>query len=549
MTHAKKALLREAGSLRLGVAILMTTALLYAVSTIPSAHAQTFKVLYTFGTNSNDPRSPGLGGGSLVQGRDGNLYNAGYEGGANYLYGAAFKVTPAGTMTVVHNFGPGDGLGPWGWLTMGTDGNFYGVTDGAAQKGAFGSLFRLTPDGTLTVLHNFQDLGDGRWPAVSPIEGRDGALYGTTVGYSGDYTTYATAYRITSAGEFKTLHQFDFAGATGPLVEARDGSFFGTASGGGTNGWGTVFKMAPAGQYTAVYNFDGVEASPTAAIQGRDGNLYGTADGGANGCGVVFKISATKVFTVLHDFNAADGCLPQGLVQASDGNLYGVTAHGGTLDLGTIYRISPNSAFSVLHNFDDGYWNVSTLLQHTNGILYGLTSEGGTYGYGTFYSLNIGLPPYARLVSTSGQVGKNIGILGQGFTRTSIVSFNGVAANFEVVSDTYIEAIVPDGALTGSVTVTTTTDTLTSNANFRVTPKISSFSPTSGAPGTAVVVTGTGLTQTLRVGFGGIPATSFDIDSDTQVTAIVPDGAVTGKLAIATQGGHDTAARTFTVTP
>jgi hypothetical protein len=108
---------------------------------------------------------------------------------------------------------------------------------------------------------------------------------------------------------------------------------------------------------------------------------------------------------------------------------------------------------------------------------------------------------------------------------------------------------VPDGALTGSVTVTTPTGTLTSNVPFHVTPKVGIFNPTSGAVGTPVVITGTGLTQTLRVGFGGVAATSFTIDSDTQVTAIVPEGAVTGKIAIATQGGHDVSVRLFTVTP
>ena len=197
-----------------------------------------------------------------------------------------------------------------------------------------------------------------------------------------------------------------------------------------------------------------------------------------------------------------------------------------------------------------------TLLQHTNGTLYGDTELGGTGSVspcttgqcGVFYSLNLGLKPFVSLVSTSGKVGQTVEVLGQGFTGTKGVSFDGTPATFKVSSDTYLTATVPSGATTGSVTVTTPGGPLTSNKIFRVTPQIISFKPTSGTVGTKVQITGVSLTQTTKVTFGGVQATSFKVNSDTQVTATVPTGAKTGKIAITTPGGTAVSGGIFTVT-
>jgi len=147
-----------------------------------------------------------------------------------------------------------------------------------------------------------------------------------------------------------------------------------------------------------------------------------------------------------------------------------------------------------------------------------------------------------------GKVGKTIEILGQGLTGTSNVSFHGAAATFTVVSDTYLTAVVPASATTGSVTVTTPGGTLTSNKIFRVTPVILSFSPTSGPVGTKVTITGTSFAGATKVTFGGVKATTFSVDSSTQITATVPTGAKTGKIQVTTPGGIATSATTFTVT-
>jgi hypothetical protein len=156
--------------------------------------------------------------------------------------------------------------------------------------------------------------------------------------------------------------------------------------------------------------------------------------------------------------------------------------------------------------------------------------------------------PFVNLVTASGKEGVKIGILGQGFSSSSVVKFGGVqATTIQRTGTTFIDATVPAGALTGSVTVTTGATTLTSNNTYRVTPTFPSFSPTSGSVGTPVVLTGTGLTQTTKVTFGGVKATTVTVNSDTQVTANVPTGAVTGKIAITTQGGSVTSKTNFTV--
>jgi hypothetical protein len=169
-------------------------------------------------------------------------------------------------------------------------------------------------------------------------------------------------------------------------------------------------------------------------------------------------------------------------------------------------------------------------------------------GGSVFYSLDVGFKPLVDLVTWSAKVGKTVEILGQGFTGATAVSFNGVHATFNNVSDTYLTATVPAGALTGAVTVTTFTNTLKSNRLFLVTPQIKSFTPTSGTVGSSVTITGVSLTQTANVTIGG-KAASFTVKSDTQVTATVPAGAKKGKITITTPGGIATSPGTFLVAP
>jgi uncharacterized repeat protein (TIGR03803 family) len=529
-----------------------------------AAHAQNFSVLYNFGSKSGDPANPSFSG-IVAQGRDGNLYTTAPQGGS-MGDGAVFKITSSGTLKVLYSFDGTHGSAPEGGLTLATDGNFYGTTCSGGTSGS-GTVFKITSSGSLTVLHNFTGGGDGQCPYAPPIQGTDGNFYGTTnAGGAG----YGVVYKITSSGALTPLYEFDLTHGLqpfAPLLQGTDGNFYGTTASGGNNGSdaGVIFRITPAGKLTVLYNFDGsthggLPFDPL--VQGGDGNFYGTTLSSTGPTGVVFKITPTGTFTVLHTMNGStDGEFPYaGLVQATDGNFYGVNSDGGSHGVGTIFKISPKGSYSVLYNFDGttGSTPDVTPFQHTNGVVYGDTRSGGAGNVtcsagtcGVFYSLSASasLPPFVSLLPYSGKVGKTIEILGQGFTSTTTVSFNGTAATPTLKSGTYLTAAVPNGATTGFVRVTTSSGTLTSNKRFRVTPQITSFSPTSGAVGTVVTITGVSLTQATNVTFGGVKATTFTVNSDVQVTATVPTGAVTGKIAITTPGAIAKSGATFTVTP
>jgi uncharacterized repeat protein (TIGR03803 family) len=327
-----------------------------------------------------------------------------------------------------------------------------------------------------------------------------------------------------------------------------------TGRGGGGNGDGTVFKITTSGTLTTLHSFDVTDgAVPYAGlIQATDGNLYGTtyAGGANNGYGTVFKITTSGTLTTLHSFDATDGAGPYaGLVQATNGDLYGTTEYGGSNGgFGTVFKITPSGTLTTLHSFDatDGAGPYAGLVQATNGDFYGTTFEGGS-DFGTVFSLSMGLKAFLEIQSTSGKEGAKVGILGQGFSSSSVVKFGGTKATTIVLSGTtYITATVPAGALTGSVTVTTGSTTLTSTKTFKVLPTITSFTPSSGPVGTSVTITGTGLKQTTKVTFSGKSA-SFTVVSDTEVTATVPTGATTGKIIVTTKGGSVTSATSFTV--
>jgi uncharacterized repeat protein (TIGR03803 family) len=507
--------------------------LVFALAT--TVHAQTYSVVYNFGDVLKDGVGPQYSG-IIAQGRDGVLYTTTPYGGENGV-GTVVKITPAGQASVLYNFNITDTNEeyPFGGLTLGTDGNLYGTTLGELENGG-GKVFKITPTGQLTFLHTFAS-GEGRQPFAPLIQAADGNFYGTTT-IGGDHG-YGTVYKLTPSGPIA------------PLIQGTDGNFYGTTFEGGEKGAGTVFRVNSKGKITTLHSFDWYSgAYPRAPlVQGSDGNLYGVADeGGDSGYGVIFKVSTKGKFKVLHSYSPSEGeYASAGLVQGTDGNFYG-TNYG---EPGTIYRITPRGKFLVLHTFDNthGSHPEVTLLQHTTGILYGDTFNGGSHGYGTFYSLDAGLAAYAALVPTSAKVGKSIGILGQGFTGTTAVSFNGTSAQFNVTSDTFLTATVPDGATTGLVTVATPGGNLTSKQKFQVTPVIQSFTPASGPVGTTVTITGVSLTQATKVTFGGVAATSFTVDNDKQVTANVPTGAKTGKIVIGTPGGTATSRGSFTVTP
>jgi len=465
------------------------------------APAQVFNSLFDF--NLTDGAYPDLM--SLVQGTAGNLYGTASGGGANN-HGTVFKITQDGTLTTLYTFcgmpNCPDGENPNAGLVLATDGNFYGTTTLGGTHGG-GTVFRMTREGVLTTIYNFcaqQQVycNDGQAPQAALVQAKDGTLYGTTT-EGGQPSSFqclttggcGTVFKITSTGMLTTLYSFcvqanctDGGLPYGALIQAVDGNFYGTTFGGGTNGNGTVFKISPGGKLTTLHRFAGYPTDgryPTAAlVQASNGNFYGAAQGGgtAGDYGTVFEMNRGGALTTLHSFNGSDGAAPSAaLVQATDGNLYGITnSYGSNLNCngsgcGTVFKMRPGGAFTTLHFFtlDDGSNPTGGLVQATNGILYGTTTYGGTYDGGTVFSLSMGLGPFVAFVRPYGKVGQTGGILGQGFTGASSVSLNGIPAGFSVVSDTFIKATVPPGATSGFVTVVTPSGTLTSNVPFRVT--------------------------------------------------------------------------------
>jgi len=543
---------------------------LILAATAAQSHTQTFQVLYDFGVQSGSPSQPGLPG-IVAQGRDGNLYSTTVYGGV-FNHGAVYRITPAGELTTLYSFcslpSCADGLWPWGGLTLGTDGNFYGIT--SREGGTPETVFKITPSGVLTVLHSFTR-GTGGFHPNPPIQGNDGNFYGTTyVGGNsscGNLGGCGTIYKITPSGAFTTLYTFDGthgANPIGPLALGTDGNFYGTTTQGGIEGLrGVVFRLSPEGKLTVLHFFDVTDgAEPCGAlVEGSDGNLYGTTftGGSAGEYGTIFEITRTGTLTVLHRMNGGlEGAyVGVGLLAATDGNFYGSALEGGIgncFDLnsgcGTLFKISPAGSYSVLYTFDPTTgFAAGSMLQDTNGVIYGDTFYGGLAGAGVFYSLDGGLAPFVRFVRNFLPVGHRIEFLGQGFTGTTAVAFNGKPALFTVVSDTYLTAIVPGGATSGFVTVTTPGGTLTSDKRFLVKPQITGFSPASGPVGSQVVITGVSLMQMWKVVFNGYVAAPFTVDSDTQVTATVPAGAASGPIGVKTTGAAVYSNASFTVTP
>jgi len=490
--------LTESGRIRqvLGLGSLIIFMLMVMVSA-SGLQAQTFTVLHDFalGTGAN-PTNPGI----IAQGRDGSLYSTtvGGCGGFN-LDGSVFRVSPAGVYKMVACLSTDAALGGvYSGVTLGSDGNFYGTTYGGDY---YGAVFKASAAGKVTFGKVFGARPNFASPFAPPVLGLDGNWYGTveeggsngcTYGFGGCGGMYKIASSFKNYKQLDTLQQTNGANPYSPLLLGSDGDFYGTTYQGGPGypSGGVIFKMTPAGVHTVLYNLCALHnncldgANPLdGLVQGADGEFYGTASSGgtrtyagASAGGLIFKVSSTGVYQVLYNFcsqtSCTDGNTPYGgLVLGSDGNFYGTTQAGGTHNYGTIFQLTPAGNLTVLYNFDSttGSYPEGTLVQHTNGILYGDTHNGGTTNYGTFFSLNLGLPPFAKLVTWWGKVGGTVGILGQGFKHTTSVSFNGVpATTFKAIGDTYISATVPTGATSGPVTVVTATGTLTSSQSFQL---------------------------------------------------------------------------------
>jgi uncharacterized repeat protein (TIGR03803 family) len=340
--------------------------------------AQTLTTVATFnGAN-------GAGPSALLQASDGNYY--GTTGGGGSGYGSIFQLTPAGTLTTMYTFAsatgnaqlPGpDGAAPFA-LTQGADGNFYGTTSmGGTNDLPYGggTFFRITPAGVLTTLYSFT-MSDGYSPRGSLLQASDGNFYGVT--NEGGSGLYGTLFQITPSGTLTVLHNFslvDEGMPMGGLVQGADGNLYGCAS-------HIVYKLTLAGVFTSFYTFSGSGPSGPLII-GSDGNFYGTTSE------TIFQLAPAGVLKTIYGFSSTQGTQPGALLQASDGNFYGLLQNIGP---GTIFRVTPAGVMTTIQKFnglDGSFLGVGELLQGSDGILHGATLDGGQYNDGIIFTLTL----------------------------------------------------------------------------------------------------------------------------------------------------------------
>lgn len=362
---------------------------------------------------------------TLVYGNDGVFYGTTAGGGISN-YGTVFKVNTDGSSAVVlKSFVGADGLSPQAGLTLSTDGTLFGTTCNGGISN-LGTVFKLARDGNdFAVLHGFTGGADGENPSVALIEGRDGALYGTTK--VGDYSTRGTIFKLNKDGTgYSILHSFtgspDGQNPNGKLLEASDGSLYGVTAAGGfiVRCLGTVFSLQKDGSdYTTLYSFQttgGGGIVPSAGlVEGSDGVLYGTTSGGGSGFGgTVFRLNKDgSGYGVMRNFsNAAvsvggDAYAPWSeLVEGTNGALYGTTQFGSK-GAGAVYKLNKDgSGYTVLRSFSgaggDGDSPWGALLLMANGVFYGTTAWGGG-GIGCVFALSsMPLPPRVAALSASG---------------------------------------------------------------------------------------------------------------------------------------------------
>ena len=549
----------------------------------------TLQTLYSFTTNSLGCNPFG----GLIQANNGSFYGTASAGGLHAV-GTVFHMDTNGVVTLVYAFPngssgnyPPNGSLPCAALIQGTNGLLYGTASYGGANGD-GTVFGMTTNGGLNGAWSLNSASSGSVPYGGLVQGLDGNFYGTTFeggayGTSSEIT-YGTVFRLTASGSLTAIHSFNYAEGVNPsskLVQGADGSFYGTAQTGGTNGgWGTIFKITPAGILAPLFSFANTNgAVPFAGlVQDSAGAFYGTTTvggrsasaaavpifsgpglyppfSGADGAGTVFKLATDGTFTSLYSFTGgADGsnCYG-GLLLASDGNLYGTTVGGGAYDLGTVFQISPEGTLATLVSFD-GYQGANpycTLIRGSDGSLYGTTQNGGANGWGAIFRLSINSPlqiieqPQTQLAFAGDTVTFKVATFGSlpvsyqwRQNGTNLVDgANLVGANARVLMLTNVD--VPDAALYSIVV---------SNAYGSVTSAVARleviFSPpyiVSGPYDQTVLV---GATATFSVEAAGDGPLSFQWQANG--TNLVEGGTVSGSATATLALASVTAANTGT---
>jgi uncharacterized repeat protein (TIGR03803 family) len=378
-----------------------------------AAQARSFKVLHSFAGGSDGCYPVG----GLILDGAGNLY--GTTAGGTCSYGTVFKLAPGGTETLLYSFtGGSSGEGPGASLVFDKKGNLYGTTVEGGSIGC-GVIFRVTSTGREKTVHDFAGPpSDGCTPIGALIMDESGDFDGTTNG--GGNNRLGTVFKLTADGTESVLYSFcrkahcadgqaPYAGLTADAL----GNLYGTTQSGGRlgcgNQCGTVFELAPDGSETVLYKFrgppnDGNNPDDNLIID-QSGNFYGTLFTGGHagcfedtGCGAAFKLASDGTYSVLHFFTGktGDGANPvAGLIADSADNLYGTTEYGGgractisPYGCGTIFELAPDGTETVLHSFGKGSNGANPtagLVADGKGNYYGAASEGGANGFGTVF--------------------------------------------------------------------------------------------------------------------------------------------------------------------
>jgi uncharacterized repeat protein (TIGR03803 family) len=477
-------------------------------------------------------------------------------------------VPPATTFITIADFGVGDGQYPSA-LAQGTDGYYYGAAYyGPRSTNGFG--FYLTPAGSYSLLDYACTTNDctGSKASAGMILAGDGNFYGTTAyGGDGPYRTVnkaGTVYRANAQTGLTTIYSFcsqlnckDGDDPYSPLTLGSDGNLYGTTQINGRYKAGLAYVVTLSGSETVLHNFcasancaDG--SNPSSLIQATDGNFYGMAGGGAGTycvapgyCGMIFKMTPQGTTTTLYNFcslpNCTDGAGPRGgLIQAADGNLYGMTSGGinsnGIYDgTGSIFKLSLQGNLTTVYSFCSVYGcnngiQPGGLIQGTDGNFYGTVynSEGAACGFG------LGCGTIFELTSTG--------------VFTTLHTF------CELGGETCPDGIFPGGLVQGTdgnfYGTTFRGGPTGYGTAFKLSTGLGPFVQTvtaSGQVGSSVIILGNNLTGVTSVTFNGTP-TTFNVVSSTEITATVPTGATTGAVVVTTASAMLKSNKNFRVT-
>jgi uncharacterized repeat protein (TIGR03803 family) len=436
-----------------------------------------------------------------------------------------------------------------------SDGNFYGaaqVTDDGVSDPQGGTLFKLTPSGEFTKLFTFTQgtsgFLNGNNPASGFVEANDGFLYGTT--FNGGKQNDGVLFRISKTGtDFKVLHNFCSS------ANCADGSI------------------------------------PNGLVLGQDGNLYGTTlEGGSSvspcpssGCGTIFRFEPTTgAFTVLHRLTAAaDGLEPFGMIQATNGNFYGVSqglnVHGFNED---IFQFTLAGKFTVQFKSVPLDLGISGLTQGANGNLYGAfeslsAGEINFFEVGTEGSGFVAFAPFRSLAGTTtipslilasdgnlwdtnfedstAPKGSVFSIDPQNGAALQTFAFDGangdspLAGVIQAADGSFVGTTELGGTISGGSSKFADGTVWTLDAGLPApAPAVTLLNSTSGKAGSSVLVNGRNFIGTTAVSFNGVSA-AFQVLNSQFVSATVPAGATTGAVTVANAGGKATSTQTFTV--